>query len=346
MDTFRDIGHMQAKHVGTLGLRKRNRFLMMIGIVLFSLLLNAAASPAETREFVTNLPKDFLPEGVEWDGSNSRFLLSSIRKNKIVAVDPANGQASNFAKAPGSVLGIHVKGNSVWGVWTQFGHGFENNRGTRITAWSLTDNTHLGDWPLPTKDPRANLGDFLIVDSNTIVASDSGTGAVWKLDTRNHQYKPVVPAGKFRSPQGLAPGRLAGTIYLADYPSGLWRVSLTDGEATQLAAPGGSELRGIDGLYRRGDQLIAVPNGTKIPRIIMITLGENDVITDVRALLELRGGSDEPSLGTLLNDTFWFVANGQWSQYDGDLKPKTDATLQPPLLRAVSLDAKALPPPR
>jgi sugar lactone lactonase YvrE len=318
--------------------------LTMIRIVL-SLLLYATASAAEMRELVTNLPKDFLPEGIEWDNVNCRFLLSSIRKNEIVAVDPTSGQASDFGKAPGSVLGIHGEGDSVWAVWTRFGHAFENNHGTGIAAWSLRDKRCVGNWPLPTDDPRANLGDFLIVNSNSIVASDSGTGAVWKFDMRNHQYQAIVPPGTFKSPQGLALGRVAGTIYLADYSTGLWRISLANGERTNLAAPSGSELRGIDGLYRRGNQLIAVQNGTKIPRIIIMTLGETDMITDVRALLALGAGDDEPVLGMLSSDTFWFVANGQWSQYDDDLRPKTEAKLQAPRLRAISLDMN-LPPPQ
>ena len=293
---------------------------------------------AHGADLVTNLPTDFLPEGVEWDGT--RFLLSSVRKNSIVAVDPANGHASDFGQAPGSVLGLHVdaKTGTVWAAWTRFGHAFKENHGAGLSAWSLKGPKHLGDWPLPDKDPRVNLGDLLVVDSDTVVASDSGTGAIWRFDVRRHEFKTIVPPGKFSSPQGLAPGDKPGTILLADYPTGIWRISLGDGKAAPLSTPANTEVRGIDGLYRWGKQFIAVQNGTKTPRILAFTLGENDTIAEVRRLLEMSEGKDEPSLGTIANGKFWFVANGQWSQYDDDLKPKSDARLEEPSLRELDLN--------
>jgi hypothetical protein len=310
-------------------------------------LLPATTFAAAGQDLVTDLPKDFLPEGVEWDSANSRFLLSSIRNHSIVTVDPANGHASEFGSAPGSVLGLHIDAASetVWAVWTKFGHSFKANRGTGLSAWSRKDGRHQGDWPLPEKDARANLGDLLILDSHTILASDSGTGAIWQFDARNREYKAIVRPGKFKSPQGLAPGGKAGTVYLADYSTGLYRISLDNGEATPLAPPAGAEVRGIDGLYRRENQLIAVQNGTRTPRVLLITLGNNDAIVDVRKLVELTGGDDEPSLGTLSNDMFWFVANSQWDHYDDDLKPKPDAKLQPPRLRALPLNVTPTPAP-
>jgi hypothetical protein len=308
-------------------------------IPVFLLMLTPNAVPVETRELVTDLPPDFLPEGLEWDAKNSRFLVSSIRQHRIASVDPVSGHATGFGDAPGSVLGLHIDATTktVWAVWTQFGHGFKDNHGTGISAWSTKDAHHLGDWPLPDTDPRVNLGDLAIVDAHTLVASDSGTGAIWRFDTKSHRYTSIVATGKFESPQGLAPGQTPGSIYLADYSTSLWRISLTNGKATQLTAPAGAELRGLDGIYRRGDRLIAVQNGTKTPRVLVITLDKSDAITDVRHWIDLTGADDEPSLGTFSNDAFWFVADAQWNEYDDDLKPKPDVKLLAPKVRALPL---------
>lgn len=294
-------------------------------------------------DLTTSLPADFLPEGVGWDGAHSRFLLSSIRKHSIVAVDPRNGHATDFGKAPGSVLGLHLDatGQTVWAVWTKFGHAFKDNHGTGLSAWSTKDAKHLGDWPLPDTDPRANLGDLMLLNSDTVIVSDSGTGAISRFDARTHEFKTIVPPGKLKSPQGMVSGDKTGTILVADYPTGLWHISLSDGKATLLAASANAELRGIDGLYRWGKQIIAIQNGTKTPRILAITLGENDAIVEVQRLLEMTAGHEEPSLGTLANSTFWFVVNGQWSQYDDDLNPKDDSKLEAPRLQALELSSPA-----
>jgi len=304
--------------------------------MVFSLVLTQTPAP-NAHDLTTDLSTGFLPEGVEWDAAHSRFLIGSIREHRIASVDPASGQATDFANAPGSVLGLHIEPRTsvVWATWTQFGHEFKANKSTGISAWSTKDGHHLGDWPLPDSSPLVNFGDLTIIDAHTIVASDSGTGAIWRFDTQTHHYTNVVPAGKFKNPQGLIPGHQTGTIYLADYPTGLWRVSLKDGSATQLAAPAGSEIRGIDGIYRHGDDLIAIQNGTKVPRILAIRFDKKGSIIDVRRWLELPDA--EIDLGTLTNDTFWFVANGQWNEYDDDLAPKPGAKFEAPRLHALPL---------
>src|SRR6185437_10318219 len=128
--------------------------------LLLALALQATPAPSE---IVADLPKDFLAEGVACDASHSRFLLSSVREHRIASVDPSNGRARKFADAPGSVLGLHVDAatGTLWATWTRFGHGFDHNPASGVAAWSLRDGRSLGNWPLPDRDPRVNLGDLL-----------------------------------------------------------------------------------------------------------------------------------------------------------------------------------------
>ncbi len=309
-------------------------------MLISSIFLAVAMQAAPAREIATDLPNDFLAEGVTWDASHKRFLVSSIRQHRIAAVDPETGHATPFADdAPGSVLGLHIDHGAVWAVWARYGHAAAANTGTGIAAWSVRDGHRIGSWTLPEENPRMNLGDLLFVDAHTIVTSDSGTGAIWRFDTVQHHFTAIVPAGKFKSPQGMVPAPQRGEIYLADYNTGLWRIALKDGAATQLAPPQGAEVRGIDGLYLYRGKLIATQNGTKTPRILAITLGKSDTITDVRRWREVP--DEEPSLGTLTNDMFWYVANGQWSAYDDDLHPKPDAKLEAPKLRGLPLSELA-----
>lgn len=307
---------------------------MPLNAILLALALSATPVPGELK---TDLPRTFLPEGLEWDAKHARFLLGGIRARRIAAVDPRSGHATDFATVPGSPLGMHIDPHSgiVYVTWTQFGHAFEDNPATGISAWSTDNGRHLGDWPLPETDPRRNLGDLVIVDARTLVASDSGTGAIWRFDMRTRRYANLVPAGKFKNPQGLASGRTPGTLYLADYPTGLWRLTLEDGTAIQLQPPTGAEIRGIDGLYRRGNELIGIQNGTKTPRILAIRLDADDHIAEVRRWREMPG--TEPTLGTFTRNAFWYIGNGQWSQYDDDLEPKSGAAFQAPILRSLPL---------
>lgn len=302
-----------------------------------------ARAPEQPTSIRTNAARDFLPEGVAWDRLHNRFLLSSVRLNRVDTVEWKSGRTHRFAEAPGSVLGLHVSmdGKSVWAVWTSFGSGFKNNHGTGIVAWSLADAHRIGAWPLRDRDVRANLGDLLILDSHTIVASDSGTGAIYQFDLQRHDYRVVIAAGQFSSPQGIAAGRAEGGVYLADYDTGLWRVALVDGSRKAMTAPTGVELRGIDGLYRVGNGLIGVQNGTSTHRILWIALTDDDAISRVEPLAQGRPEWDEPSLGVVVDGRFWFNAASQWSRFDDDLKPRADAKLQPPLLDSVAIPVDA-----
>lgn len=307
-------------------------FTALVALVAFS-----ASAKTLSVHLTTDLPADFLPEGVEWDAGHHRFLISSIRQNRIAAVHPVSGKSTPFATAPGSVLGLHIDaaGKTLWAVWTRFGHAFKQNESSGLAQWSLEDGKSLGQWPLPDKSANVNLGDLTIVDPNTIIASDSGTGVIWRFDIRAHRFSQLVLAGRFKSPQGLVPGKQSGTIYLADYSTGLWRIALKDGNAEPLAAPADTELRGIDGLYRSGDRLIAVQNGTQTPRLLAVEMNKDDSISNVKRIVDLF--DEEPSLGTVTDNAFWFVSNGQWSQYDDDLKPKRNAALEAPELFALPL---------
>ncbi|HEX6834621.1 MAG TPA: hypothetical protein VF132_13875 [Rudaea sp.] len=295
---------------------------------------SSAVSP-QTDALQTDLPTTFLPEGVEWDAAHARFLVSSIRQQGIASVDPKTGHGRAFAPSQASVLGMHIDAHrTLWATWTRFGHAARQNK-SGLSAWSI-DGRCIGEWPLPDADPRVNLGDLAILPDGTLAASDSGTGAIWRFDPRTHRYAQIVAAGKLKSPQGLLTGDRDGTIVLADYSTGLWRITLDSGQLQALASPDGVELRGIDGLYRSGDRLIAVQNGTRTPRILAIELGSGDTVVAVRKWLELKPG-DEIGLGTLTADAFWFVANGQWDSYDDDLHPKADAKLEAPRLRRLPL---------
>lgn len=312
---------------------------------LFQAVPAAATTGTAPREVpagkvvVARLPADFLPEGFAWDARHNRFLLGSIRRQRIVAVDPATGRVTPFASVPGSVLGMHVSrdGSTLWAAWTRFGHAHIHNAGTGLAAWSLANGHRLGSWTVPEADPRGNLGDFTFADTHMLVASDSGTGAVWRFDTRQHRFDVLCPHGRFRSPQGVAAGLQAGTVYLADYPTGLWRIALTGGEATLIAPPDRTNLRGIDGLYRAGTGLIGVQNGTRTPHILAISLDNGDIIRDVHPWHGAVGS--EPGLGTVAQGRFWYVANSQWSAYDDDLRPKPGAALQSPRLMSVPISS-------
>ena len=77
-------------------------------------------------------------------------------------------------------------------------------------------------------------------------------------------------------------------------------------------------LSGIDGLYRYQGSFLAVQNGTSPARIIRFS-------SDLRKQEVLEAntpGLGEPTHGTIVGNTFYFLANTGWDQYDDAGKKK------------------------
>ena len=76
---------------------------------------------------------------------------------------------------------------------------------------------------------------------------------------------------------------------------------------------------GIDGLYRHGGRLIAIQNGIQPHRVTAFSLSEDGTeIISARILAMNLPEFDEPTLGTVVGDDFYFVANSHWNRFDAN----------------------------
>jgi sugar lactone lactonase YvrE len=170
-------------------------------------------------------------------------------------------------------------------------------------------------------DVGSRFGDIAAGKSD-IYVSENKAGQVLALDIATGQWRAVMAAGTIRSPQGLAESADGKTLIVADYTSGLYRVDLASGAIRHLAVPETASLIGIDGVARSGDDLIVVQNGIQPPRVLRIHMSNDwNIIDSVEVLL--RGGKlDEPTNGVVSGKRYIFVARSQWTDFDGEGRPK------------------------
>lgn len=89
-------------------------------------------------------------------------------------------------------------------------------------------------------------------------------------------------------------------IYTTDSIGGaVYRYSVADGLVEKVANATASSDYGIDGLYRHGNTLVAIQNGIRPHRVSAPDF-------------------DEPTLGAVVGDRLFFVANSQWNRFDRD----------------------------
>ena len=93
---------------------------------------------------------------------------------------------------------------------------------------------------------------------------------------------------------------------------GIAAITLATGAVTWLKPADDIALNGIDGLYVYGHSFLAVQNGTTPARIVRFS-------SDLRKQEVLEANTrelGEPTHGTMVGNTFYFIANSGWDEYD------------------------------
>lgn len=199
-----------------------------------------------------------------------------------------------------------------------FGAGVPGQSGPRRTGIlevDLRSGRVLGRHAAPQDDRERWIGDVAVGRDGSVYASDSKGGGLFRLVPGAIALR-LAAQLPLKSPQGLVESRDGAAILLADYASGLHRIDLATGADTPLAGDA-AYLRGIDGLERDGDWLVATYNGGAPNRVLRIHLAPGERAADrMETLAQDPQKIDDLSLGTVVGKRFMFVAHSQWSAVD------------------------------
>lgn len=311
----------------------RTILMMAAAAVLAGPVLAQTAPAPVALETLATLPAEpLLIEGVARDASGA-LILSSVNRGRLYRVqaggvptlfgDLENDGLYGLAADPERGL-IYVASSARPGGAAT----------TDAVLFALTSDAGAveGAWRL-TGGPHA-FGDVAVASDGRVFVSDSKAGLILMLRPwQALQTIARLPEGG--SPQGLAISADGHWLVFSDYRTGLHRIDLTAPALTRdqvgdlpiepLTAPEGAELRGIDGLARHGDAIIAVQNGTPTPRILRLTLNADwSAVTAREALIEGPPLS-EPTTGFVEGDSFVFVSRSQWTDFDPSGHPSSES---------------------
>nr|WP_240049064.1 hypothetical protein [Parerythrobacter lutipelagi] len=165
------------------------------------------------------------------------------------------------------------------------------------------------------------VSDLHVANDGTVYASDPIGGGIYFARPEDQNLSTLVPPGIFRSPQGLATSADGLSLYVSDYRYGLALIDTRSGRVSRVGTDRPMLLDGIDALWRRGNELIAVQNGTSPMRISAFKLSsDGQSIIGKRLLEQAHSEWTEPLSGFLASDALYYVGNGQWGNYkDGAL---------------------------
>lgn len=291
----------------------------------------------------------FVPEGIAGDPANGDLYLSSVHRRRIVRA-PRAGEPELLASALdglGAVFGLAVdpERRRLWACTADIPQmeGFDPAAEPRADLVRFDLDTAgkarlAARYPVPESPDGRTCNDLTVAADGGVFVADSLGGAVYRLAAGAAALEPLVPpdAG-LRSPNGLALSADGRRLYVADYPGGLFAVDLPSAEVHLLTHPPDATLRGIDGLVRHGDTLLAVQNGVAPHRVLRLHLAADGLtIRRVDTLLASHPDFDEPTLATLAAGRLLVVANSHWNRFAED--HTLPSGLAPPIVLELAVE--------
>jgi sugar lactone lactonase YvrE len=266
---------------------------------------------------------DFIPEGIAV-AEGGGVVLGSIRHGQLLIEAHDTDDLLLGPSGHWSVFGMRFDDRE--GLWFASSRvpqysGISDRSAYMAGLFRLDlDTLEIGHRArLPVNGNDQVLGDLVIADNDTIYTTDSIDGPVYRYSIADDEYSTLVPKGVFGSPQGLVLDANSEHLYVADYIGGLYRVSLDNGAVERLSVPASISDFGIDGLYRHGNRLIAIQNGIQPHRVVALSLSADGLAIKSSETLAMNLPEfDEPTLGTIVGDDFYFVANSHWNRFDAD----------------------------
>lgn len=269
--------------------------------------------------------KNFHPEGITFHKSNGRFLLGDIRSGKIYSYE---------ADGTGEKLFIDL---SESGYWSVMGMAFDAQSPQKL--WVTTsalpefagyDSTLEGQSAVLMinaatveieKEFRINgkhlFGDLAAAPDGQIYVTDSRNPVVYTIEPDSEIIHPLAKDDRWWNLQGVAVSDDNRYLFIADYVTGIFVLNLVSRKIKPLLEKNYIS-RGTDGLYLMDKALVFIQNGTYPKRIGVVKIdqngrGDESTITFTDQALD---GLDEPTLGVIVGQQLFYIANSPWAYYD------------------------------
>ncbi|HEX2217847.1 MAG TPA: SMP-30/gluconolactonase/LRE family protein [Gemmatimonadales bacterium] len=271
--------------------------------------------------------RDLLAEGIAYDAGGDVFYVGSVRKGRIFRVS-RGGEVSEAATLEGmglAPLGLRVddRRRVLWvaaaALPQSTGYQPSDSGRSAILRFDLRTRRFQGRYE-PPPDGRPHLiGDLVVSRAGALYATDSRAPIVYRLAPGAGRLEPFVESPLLLSAQGLALAPDERTLYVADYARGLLRVDLRARDVSMMETTDGVLALGIDGLYFHRGGLVGIQNGVvphRVARFTFDTTGRRLVRAEV--LERAHPSYQEPTLGVLVDDELFYVANSQWERFGQD----------------------------
>lgn len=286
-------------------------------------------TPIRSSTIFKEIDKDHIihAEGITYDKRSDSYFLGDVRSPRIIRVS-ADGKVAPFGEEANlqSVMGMDIDAERglLWVCSTPMDEMLReetdvNKRNAGVLAFDIESGRliHSGI----AESSEALFGDLIVAANGDVYTTSSAAShaAIYKFDNESRRFRLFHLFEDLVSLQGLTFDEAEENLFFSDYREGLFKLNLSSGTRTKLMNYTRQSLKGVDGLYMHNNQLIAVHNGLRPFQLTAYKLNADySAITSFEQLDRALPEMGEPTLGTLVDDTLYYIANSPWPHYDGD----------------------------
>ena len=204
-----------------------------------------------------------------------------------------------------------------------------------IFKYDLKSGRLLKKYVLSNASGQHGLGELVVARNGEVFATDSAAPAIYRINPKSDEIEPFLVDKSFVSLQGLTFAPDEKYLFVADYSLGIFRVEMASKKIEWLAPEAEVVALGVDGLYFHQGKLIGVQNGTNPQRVVRFSLSKDNLrLTGAETLEANHADFNEPTLGVLVGQDFYFIANSQWEMVNekGET-PEPEKWREPVVLR-------------
>ena len=263
------------------------------------------------------------------------FYLGSIHKRKIIFVDN-KGTVRDFTSEGqdglASVFGIKVDENAgvLWACSSPMREmeNFDSTVTSGVYKYDLKTKKLVAKFTPNEKDIKEFVfGDLLLSKTGEVFVSDSKNNIVFKVNEKYKSLDRFYWSKEFWNLQGISFSDDGGSMFIADYIKGLYKIDMKSKMVIKLNEPSDLSLKSVDGLTFYKGSLIAIQNGISPMRVVRYYLSKDfSSIVKAEIIDKAHPAFNEPTIGCISKDNFYYVANSLWSGYtkEGNLKPEQE----------------------
>jgi len=296
----------------------------------------AIAAPCPCTNAFVGTAQSFIAEGIARDAGTDRLFVASVATRRIVTIH--DGHQRDFAHLPDgySPLGIALSGDTLWVTAATLPQGSGHDGPSALIALDKAEGHVRHVYPVPDKG-KAALNDLAFAPGGTVYASDSLSGALYRLPPGASALMRLD--ARLKSPQGMAVSADGKSLLVVDYSLGLVKLDLADTTVTPLQIPDGVNVKGLDGLARLPDgSFLASQNGLSKPRILRLSFsGDWSQLLSFDVIAADDSAVADPSLVMADASGAYVVGVSQWASFGNG--PATIHALQPWRIVKLALSA-------